>query len=306
MVRFCPHELFTNTKADLGPCNKIHDEELKKKFAQEKESYKKSQYMDEFLRFCQRMLTELQARIKKAKERLYLTQNDDALPSSASGQHKETEEKIRLLSQRINALVEEAEQAGCQGNVEQAQGLMKLSEQLREERDQLRRVIMPFLGKDEYSQHQKTMEVCDTCGAFLIVGDAQQRIDDHLMGKQHIGYSRLKSAVDDIMEEKKKFREEREREMEERRKKREKESEERRWKRRGRSRSRSRSRSREKRRKRRSRSRDRSRDRRDRKHRSRSPRDRKKEKERRSRDRDRRKRSRSRDRSSKENGDIVK
>lgn len=35
---------------------------------------------------------------------------------------------------------------------------------------------------------EKQMEVCEVCGAFLIVGDAQQRIDDHLMGKQHVGY----------------------------------------------------------------------------------------------------------------------
>lgn len=34
---------------------------------------------------------------------------------------------------------------------------------------------------------EKQMEVCEVCGAFLIVGDAQQRIDDHLMGKQHMG-----------------------------------------------------------------------------------------------------------------------
>lgn len=34
---------------------------------------------------------------------------------------------------------------------------------------------------------EKQMEVCTICGAFLIVGDAQQRIDDHLMGKQHLG-----------------------------------------------------------------------------------------------------------------------
>lgn len=39
------------------------------------------------------------------------------------------------------------------------------------------------------------------CGAFLIVGDAQQRIDDHLMGKQHVGYARLKSALQEIMVE---------------------------------------------------------------------------------------------------------
>lgn len=42
---------------------------------------------------------------------------------------------------------------------------------------------------------EKQMEVCDVCGAFLIVGDAQQRIDDHLQGKQHMGYARLKVAM---------------------------------------------------------------------------------------------------------------
>lgn len=43
------------------------------------------------------------------------------------------------------------------------------------------------------------MEVCEVCGAFLIVGDAQQRVDDHLMGKQHVGYAKLKEAVDEII-----------------------------------------------------------------------------------------------------------
>ena len=69
------------------------------------------------------------------------------------------------------------------------------------------------------------MEVCNICGAFLIVGDAQQRLQveqilhtnsprsghktnftlnqaiqmqDHLEGKQHIGYARLREAVDKI------------------------------------------------------------------------------------------------------------
>lgn len=46
---------------------------------------------------------------------------------------------------------------------------------------------------------EKQMEVCEVCGAFLIVGDAQQRVDDHLMGKQHVGYARLKEAVDEII-----------------------------------------------------------------------------------------------------------
>lgn len=36
------------------------------------------------------------------------------------------------------------------------------------------------------------------CGAFLIVGDAQSRVDDHLMGKQHMGYAKIKSTVEEL------------------------------------------------------------------------------------------------------------
>lgn len=48
-------------------------------------------------------------------------------------------EQIALLSEKINSLVNEAEQMGIQGNVEQAQGLMKLCDQLKEERENLRK-----------------------------------------------------------------------------------------------------------------------------------------------------------------------
>lgn len=44
-------------------------------------------------------------------------------------------------------------------------------------------------------QQEKQLEVCQTCGAFLIVGDAQQRIDDHLAGKQHVGYARIRQTL---------------------------------------------------------------------------------------------------------------
>ena len=42
------------------------------------------------------------------------------------------------------------------------------------------------------------MEVCDVCGAFLIIGDAQIRVDDHLQGKQHKGYAQIKAAVEEM------------------------------------------------------------------------------------------------------------
>jgi hypothetical protein len=64
IVDFCPHELFTNTKADLGACSKVHDDAMKRMYSEDEkpDAHKRAQCQDEFLRFCQRMLTELQSR----------------------------------------------------------------------------------------------------------------------------------------------------------------------------------------------------------------------------------------------------
>ncbi len=32
LISFCPHDLFPNTKQDLGSCTKRHDEKFKKQF----------------------------------------------------------------------------------------------------------------------------------------------------------------------------------------------------------------------------------------------------------------------------------
>ncbi|KDR08954.1 luc7-like protein 3 [Zootermopsis nevadensis] len=216
MVKFCPHDLFVNTRADLGQCAKVHDDEVKALY-EKSNSYKKQQYEDEFIRFCQSMLNEVERKIVKGKQRLALIGKADAI-SLSPAQTQRNEEQIKFLTEKINSLVDEAEQMGIQGNVEQAQGLMKLCDQLKEEREQLR-------GNNENSHWQQTaelaaaqekqMEVCDVCGAFLIVGDAQQRIDDHLMGKQHVGYARLKMAMEELINNRQKSRDDKERKREE-------------------------------------------------------------------------------------------
>lgn len=48
------------------------------------------------------------------------------------------------------------------------------------------------------ASQEKQMEVCEVCGAFLIVGDAQSRVDDHLQGKQHVGYAKIKTTLDEL------------------------------------------------------------------------------------------------------------
>ncbi|KAF5284360.1 hypothetical protein FQR65_LT13577 [Abscondita terminalis] len=199
LVKFCPHDLFVNTKADLGSCPKVHDEEVRKLFEKAK-GHRKIQYQEEFVRFCSNMVNEVERRIQKGRQRLALNNKQDLIPSNPA-QIQRNQEQINILNERINGLEKEAEQAGNEGNVEQAQGLMKLCDQLKEERDILKKQNENghwSVTAELAAAQEKQMEVCEVCGAFLIVGDAQQRIDDHLMGKQHVGYARLKTAIEEI------------------------------------------------------------------------------------------------------------
>ncbi|XP_028160032.1 luc7-like protein 3 isoform X1 [Ostrinia furnacalis] len=228
MVKFCPHDLFVNTRADLGVCPKVHDDEVKELFEKAEPSYKKTQYVDEYLRFCRHMINDVERKIQKGKQRLELMNSKPEGPPMTQAQTEKNQEQddtfpqVQLLSEKIGALVQEAEEAGTRGDVEQAQGLMKLCDRLKEEKEQL-------LKQQENSHwsmtaelaaaQEKQMEVCPVCGAFLIVGDAQQRIDDHLSGKQHVGYFKLRQAYEEMNESREKQQQEKERKRREEREK---------------------------------------------------------------------------------------
>jgi hypothetical protein len=86
---------------------------------------------------------------------------------------------------------------------------MVLCDKLKEDKDALiKQYEQSGWNVSELGHQEKQMEVCEVCGAFLIVGDAQQRIDDHLTGKQHIGYTRLRKAVEEFYEKRRKERDE--------------------------------------------------------------------------------------------------
>ncbi|XP_058055112.1 luc7-like protein 3 [Anopheles bellator] len=203
LVKFCPHDLFVNTRADLGQCTKLHDDEAKRLYDEAKPCRKKAQYEEDFLRFCTNMINEVDRKISKGKQRLLLM-NSKTDTGRSMPKHQE---HLNTLTEKINKLVREAEEAGTRGDVEQAQGLMEQCDKLKEEKD----VLVKQHESNGWSvtaeiaaSQEKQMEVCEVCGAFLIVGDAQQRIDDHLTGKQHLGYSKLRKAVDEMYEARRK------------------------------------------------------------------------------------------------------
>ncbi|XP_026523160.1 luc7-like protein 3 isoform X1 [Notechis scutatus] len=304
---FCPAELFTNTRSDLGPCEKIHDENLRKQYILDIDRYEKSSrfmkvgYEREFLRYLQSLLAEVERRIRRGHARLALSQTQQS-SGQAAGPTGKNEEKIQVLTDKIDVLLQQIEELGSEGKVEEAQGMMKLVEQLKEERELLRSTTSTI---ESFAAQEKQMEVCEVCGAFLIVGDAQSRVDDHLMGKQHMGYAKIKATVEELKEKLRKRTEEPERddrlkkeklEREEREREREREEKERKRRREEEEKEKERARDRERRKRSRSRSRHSSRTSDRRASRSRDHKRSRSKDRRRSRSRDRR-RSRSHDRS---------
>lgn len=114
---------------------------------------------------------------------------------------------MQEIGDTIEKLLAQIEELGCEGKVEEAQDIMKKVESLKEEKSALKRDNLPMHWIQQRAEigaaQEKQMEVCDVCGAFLIVNDVQQRVDDHLMGKQHVGYGKLKTALDEILQKRK-------------------------------------------------------------------------------------------------------
>ena len=75
LVGTCPHDLFTNTKQDLGPCPKVHSEPLKSEYeaAQDKSKYG---FEYDYMRDMQKYIDECNRRIDAAQRRLEKTPDE--------------------------------------------------------------------------------------------------------------------------------------------------------------------------------------------------------------------------------------
>lgn len=163
-----------NTRADLGQCTKLHDEEAKRLYEEARPSARKRTFEDEFLRFSNHMINEVDRKIEKGRQRLALM-NKDTPPAPPISKFQEM---LNNMNGRINKLINEAEEAGNRGDVEQAQGLMTLCDQLKEEKEALIKNHENETNEEngstkaptEFQPNEKQMEVCTICGAFLIVG----------------------------------------------------------------------------------------------------------------------------------------
>ena len=201
LVEYCPHDLFTNTKADLGTCPKIHKNSLKADFAAVRDTHpRKVEYTEDLLKYAKRLVHDLQSKIRRSKERLKLSRMEqEAGGGRSQEEQEEIEGKVTTLTEKINQLVTQAEAAGTAGDIEEAQGFLKLCDQLKSERQELKiQIGMKTTKTAPGFAENRALDVCDVCGTFLQAGsrDKKAKMEEHEGGKQHIGYSKLRATIE--------------------------------------------------------------------------------------------------------------
>ncbi|KAK4635380.1 U1 snRNP-associated protein [Fulvia fulva] len=190
----CPHDLFTNTKQDLGPCDKSHIPNLKDEYAAAPDEKKREWGFEfDYQRDIGKYVNECDRRIDTAQRRLEKTPDEIRQTNTLLKQ-------IEDLSRTIEAGITEVEILSEQGAVNlavQEFHNLKLKKVQKEERERELKSLSDTSGP---SGHQK-LQVCDVCGAYLSRLDNDRRLADHFFGKMHLGYAQMRKEHERLSKE---------------------------------------------------------------------------------------------------------
>ncbi|KAL7272385.1 splicing factor [Rhizina undulata] len=194
LVGTCPHDLFTNTKQDLGPCKKLHLESHKADYERARASSPKDlTYEHDYARDLQRYIDECNRRIDAAQRRLDKTPDEITKTNSLLKQ-------IGDLDKSITTGLEEVEILGEQGQVARALEEYHKVKTAKVEKEGKEKELKQLSDSAGPSGHQK-LQVCDVCGAYLSRLDNDRRLADHFYGKMHLGYAQMRSTLKKLQEE---------------------------------------------------------------------------------------------------------
>lgn len=192
LISFCPHDLFKNTKEDLGSCNKLHSPVLAEEFEAQPEKVK-NRKKSKYLRFLESLVAKGDSRIQRAKDRLQLQ-----LPSNYA--EAKQRKQIQELETEVNLLEKQVESLGEAGKVQEAQAALRKQEVLKNQLTHLRE--QKISRNDENS---KPLVVCEVCGGFIVSESGTKRLIAHENGRMHQGYLKIRTTVTELKEELKDF-----------------------------------------------------------------------------------------------------
>lgn len=194
LVGSCPHDLFTNTKQDLGACPKSHQPNLKEEYLNAPEQQKREWGFEwDYQRDIGRHVSDCDRKIEQAQRRLEKTTEEIKQTSVLLKQ-------ITDLTRTLEAGIVEVEILAEEGAVNlavQEYHKLKLAKVQKEERERELKNLSDTSGP---SGHQK-LQVCDVCGAYLSRLDNDRRLADHFYGKMHLGYAQMRKELERLTKE---------------------------------------------------------------------------------------------------------
>ncbi|KAA8613708.1 U1 snRNP-associated protein [Pyrenophora tritici-repentis] len=194
LVGNCPHDLFTNTKNELGPCPKVHNEALKAEYADASDDQKRRWGFDfDYMRDMQHHIDSCNRKIESAQRRLEKTPEEIRQTNALLKAIHELEKSIEAGMLEIKIMGEE----GMVNMAVQEFTKIRYKKAEKEERERELRALSDTGGP---SGHQK-LQVCDVCGAYLSRLDNDRRLADHFYGKMHLGYAQMRKSYDALTKE---------------------------------------------------------------------------------------------------------
>jgi hypothetical protein len=123
----CPHDLFTNTKADIGPCSLAHDDKLKRDYEEAAKTHDFG-YEDALERALEQFVNDANRRIQKGQERVA---DEDGSAAAVARIDVDSLPELADISKQIEDKVAASEAAGEAGEVDKSMKLVEEAEALR-------------------------------------------------------------------------------------------------------------------------------------------------------------------------------
>lgn len=190
----CPHDLFTNTKQDIGICPKFHPENLKLEYDALSKAEKEKLGLDyDYMRDMQKYIDDCNRRIDSAQRRLEKTPDEIRRTNALL-------KTISDLTKTISTGLLEIQVLGEIGSVNLAANEFFKVRTAKLAIEQAEHDLKSLSDTSGPSGHQK-LQVCDVCGAYLSRLDNDRRLADHFYGKMHLGYAQMRKTYDRLAQE---------------------------------------------------------------------------------------------------------
>ncbi|PNH11244.1 Luc7-like protein [Tetrabaena socialis] len=187
LAGLCPNGLFKNTRSDLGHCPyELHEDHIEwdklKEEYDRQDAREHERYERRLMKVLEDLIREMDRKIGKAKDRA-------EAESSARPLKPEDAGRLAEMQAKSKELLHKSQEAGEAGDVDVSMALAQQAQEMQAQHDRLHRSL---------TAPERTMSVCDICGVFINSTDNDQRRQEHLTGKQYLGWKAIREKFAEL------------------------------------------------------------------------------------------------------------